>query len=167
MITLEVNRQSLTDAILSMDGAGIAEFAENLQWLLEHPDDDLMFTPDSWGMWDGTLSQRALFGNPYSVVSFLRIFHDRPEKNALEGLPVACCVDETGYELDRIATESTLHAMAADLATLQQEGDCCLWEIESASAVQPQNQSRRPLPPVRIRIQRSEEAERRSSLPTD
>ncbi len=47
MLTLEINRQTLTDALLTADAAGLAELAENLQRLLAHPTDDLMFTPPS------------------------------------------------------------------------------------------------------------------------
>ncbi len=152
MISLEINRQTLTDARLSADAAGLEELVAQLQCLLSRTKADLMFTPDSWGEWDGTLARQALSGAPYSVVSVLRLFLDTPEKNFLEGRPAKICVHEEGSELSLIASESALRAMLADLATLQQAGESLCWEIAYASAFLPSHGRERPLPPVRLRV---------------
>ncbi len=164
MITLELNTETLTEATLTLDAEGVAGLADNLQWLLAHPKDDLMFTPASWGEWGGELSQQALASAPWNVVPFLRIFHDRPGMNVLEGHPAKLCVNAEGSELSLIATESTLRAMCSDLASLHQAGDYLVWNIGHAMAFDPENNNERPCPPARIRVERAERFPAQSEL---
>ncbi len=92
------------------------------------------------------------------MVSFLRIFHDRPERNVLEGRPARFCVKEDGSELSLIATESTLRAMLTDLASLQLAGKSLCRDVVHAEAFSSASPSGHPLPPARLRVQQVEHA---------
>ncbi len=164
MITLEINPQTLTDTILTLDSEGVMEFTEWLQLCWER-NDDVMLT--IWGICEGDISPLSLSGEPYTVVEILRLFCDTPERNFLEGKPalyIAAGNDQQPcFELDLIATEKTMRAWVEGLDTLQQTDDCVIWEFASAYSSRRlgwnQPTDEHPLPPSRITVRRIKTAE--------
>ncbi len=168
MITLEINPQTLTDAILSLDEQGVTTLRE---WLIHswERDDDVMMT--AWGdICEDDLSPHPISGEPWTIVHILRLFCDTPERNFLEGAPCDYLAEvfgdkgaPPGYEIDLIATADTMRGWVAGLASLRAPGDCLSWDVASASRrlydEKTKDRHILPLPPAHIRVQRVESAE--------
>ncbi len=189
MVNLEIHADSLREAVLTVDAAGIAVLVEHLRWSWEKQT-DVEFNP--WGVGDGPLEERSLTGPPYVPVCQWRIFNDPPGRNFLKGYPSEFSVEESRsihggryYCVSLIATEACQRELAARLESLREAGNEQVWVFEQAAcALLPRSGCERAaravtcalgaslglreacdrfkaMPPVRMRVRRVEgEAQR-------